>query len=1151
MSKLQSVDHDPFAGVTLKPVENNPFELKPVEGNPFQETGLADRILNSFRKAGEDLKSGYEGSASSFYNTGANALSLINKAADYLTEQTGVGTMSKETALGHVEQWLRNASKEMAPDQYPEDTVGKIYAGFGSAPVALAEYGAGIKALGPILGFGAVDALREADKGPQEAAEAFAKGATVGAIFKGTEVLNPVPRSVALGGTGATQAAADGGDVSDIVSSATVLGTLGLGGKGDIRLSDLHPRRLIPIEGNPFKSLKKIDFNPFEKTTDISKAVEAWSKKSHLQRAADKIGEKRSLNVAMDSVFDRFRQSVADDLHGVYRFERKLAGNIEPVGPYETARLTRSAYSVVEGAMTIGAPKIKSDGSHIYYGRPLKEILDPVAKDLDKFTLYAVGRSARELQAQGREHLFKSKEIEAMTRLETPEFKKAFDRYQDWNEQIVNFAEKKGIIDPQTRALWNRTQYLPFYRHMEKGTPAERTEGMFSGIGQLKGGKGHLKDPLGNMIQNASYLMSEAIKNESRLKIIDFAKEHKGGETFLHRVTNEIEAVKIDKNQVRNFVNQMLGIDAKGGASKEMKIAARKLTNAFAARPDYVKFWQYNQTPKGDNVIAVMREGKPEYYKVTDPLLFRSFESLNRPAKHWLIKFLGGFRRVGQSSVTVTADFMAANLARDTLMGGVMSKHGFRPLIDSLKGMKSRLSKDKDYQEFVANGGGFSSYLLDEGAFRKHLERFYTKKGINYQTVMDSPSKLLHGVETITDAFEMSTRLGEYKRARAKGVDPKHAAYSAREVSTDFAMRGDSEVLGAMYDTVMFLKAGVNGLDRAYRGFTKDPNRAHIAAKTGLIALASASLYAINQGNPLYERLEDWDKDTHWHFFVKKPDASFNQPLEDQYIHLRYPKIWEIGAVASITERSLEHIIKEDTDGKGLAEDVLRVSRDLFKFDYVPQALKPLYEQHLNKNRFTGRQIETLSMQNLAPFARAKPHTSKALTELGMASKDLPREYQVSPARAEALLRGYFNTWAAYGLDIIDAAISDDAPEMRLDDYPVLKKFYVGTPAKRTKYETMFYDMLRESTELRRTMRHMDKIVRPEIADEIEQSRAIREYPQLNRANKELQGIHREIKQIYLSDMDSKEKREAIDKLTRDKNILLEQVVNDVNIQRK
>ena len=818
MTKLVPVGGNPFAGVKLQPVEGNPFESQPVE----PDEGMGEKILNSFKKAGQDLKSGYEGSASSFYNTGGNIVSLINRASDYLTQETGIGTMSKDTALGHVETWLRNASKQVAPEEYPEDITGKIYAGFGSAPVALAEYAVGIRALGPILGFGTVDALRAADQGPEKAAGEFLKGATVGKIFKEANVLNPVPRSVALGATGGTQAAVEGGDTSDIVAGATVLGTLGLtGGKGQIRLSDLHPKRLVPIEGNPFTKFKPVKGNPFEQINDISKAVEQWRSKSDLQRAKDKIGEKRKLNVAMDQVFDRFRQSVADDLHGVYRFERKLSGDIAPVGPYETARLTRSAYSVVEGAMSLGAPKIKSDGSTIYYGRPLKEILDPVARDLDNFTLYAVGRSAKELQTQGREHLFTPKEIDAMVKLENPAFKKAFDRYQDWNEQIVNFAEQKGIINPETRALWKRTEYLPFYRHMEGGTPGDRTTGLFAGIGKLKGGKGHLKDPLGNMVQNASYLMTEAIRNEARLKIVDFAKQHEGGSTFLHRVTNEIEPVKIDKTQVQKFVQQIMGLDPARSNSRQLKTAGRKLTQAFEKRPDYVKFWLHNQTPKGDNVIAVMRDGKPEYYKVTDPLLFRSFESLSRPAKNWLIKFLGGFRRVGQSSVTVSADFMAANLARDTLMGGVMSRHGFKPFLDSIRGMKSRLTKDKDYQEFIANGGGFSSYLLDEGAFRKHLERFYKKKGIDYRSVMDSPSKLLHGIETITDAFEMSTRLGEYKRARARGEDPRHAAYSAREVSTDFAMRGDSEVIGAMYDTIMFLKGRREwfgqGLQRHYQ----------------------------------------------------------------------------------------------------------------------------------------------------------------------------------------------------------------------------------------------------------------------------------------------------------------------------------------------
>ncbi|NIR29800.1 MAG: hypothetical protein GWN84_10920, partial [Gammaproteobacteria bacterium] len=74
-----------------------------------------------------------------------------------------------------------------------------------------------------------------------------------------------------------------------------------------------------------------------------------------------------------------------------------------------------------------------------------------------------------------------------------------------------------------------------------------------------------------------------------------------------------------------------------------------------------------------------------------------------------------------------------------------------------------------------------------------------------------TPAKLLDSLKRLAEAFEMSTRLGEFKRARKAGAHPRHAAYLGREVSTDFAMRGDGRQIGWLYDTVMFLKAGVNG----------------------------------------------------------------------------------------------------------------------------------------------------------------------------------------------------------------------------------------------------------------------------------------------------------------------------------------------------
>ena len=236
--------------------------------------------------------------------------------------------------------------------------------------------------------------------------------------------------------------------------------------------------------------------------------------------------------------------------------------------------------------------------------------------------------------------------------------------------------------------------------------------------------------------------------------------------------------------------------------------------------------------------------------------------------------------------------------------------------------------------------------------------------------MLDTPSKLLHFIEEVANAFEMSTRLGEFKRARAGGDSPRHAAYKAREVSTDFAMRGDSQVLGFLYDSVPFLKAAANSMDRLYRGLAHDVNRAHIATKAGLLALASMALYSINRGNPLYEQLEDWDRDTNWHFFLPKAGVPDNAPPAERYTHYRFPKLWEIGGVASIAERTLQHMM--DNDSSGLGKETAKVVANVFGVDYMPQLLAPLYENELNRNRFTDRvHVRTYkvdAIENRQPF---------------------------------------------------------------------------------------------------------------------------------------------------------------------------------------
>jgi len=861
-----------------------------------------------------------------------------------------------------------------------------------------------------------------------------------------------------------------------------------------------------------------------------------WFAQDALDRARSKIGDHRPLSESLDGRWDAFRQATVDDLHGVYRMERELnGGKIAPNGAYESARLSRAAQSIADGAIRYGAPVKKADGAFTWKGKGLEEILRPVAGDLDNALLYFVGRSSRELAAQGREHLFTPGEIDAMLRLRTPEFEKAFSEYQAWNSGILDFAEQQGIINPAARALWQRTQYLPFHRVAQadgfRGKPGD-----WSGIKALTGGTENIRDILGNMTANAAMLIDKAVKNEARQKIADLAAQAEGGK-FMAKIEAGSRPMKVDKTAVIDALLKSVGLEKGATATPAAARAREHLQKMFEDSPGMLELMQHNMPPGGGNVVAVLKDGKPVWHEVGDPILLRALQAIDREPPPWITKWLGLPKRVGQATITMTPDFMVANIARDTIMGSVMSRAGFRPIIDSLNGMRLRVTNDPIYREFVANGGGLSSIFLDEAKFRAKLSRFYQSQGISYKTVLNTPEKLLGFIETLGDAFESSTRLGEYKRAVDSGVNPRHAAYLAREISTDFAMRGDSKPLGFLYDTVMFLRPAVVSMDRLFRGVAHDPNRGAIATKAGMLALMSAALYLLNRSDPRYQDLPDWDRDSHWHFFVG-----------DQ--HFRYPKIWEVGALASVAERSVEKLV--DDDAHGLGGDFARILGATFNLNFMPQLLAPLYEQATNRTGFTKAPIETPGMEDMQPFLRAKPTTSETLKAAGMATRDLPEALQINPVRTEALLRGYFNTFAMYGLALSDKAFFDDkTPAMRTDQLPVVRRFYAQEPAQHTKYETQFYDMLGEASRLRGTLRELDKIGRSEIADDKEKAPMAGEYRPLEVASKSLASINQEMRAIRRSADTPEEKRAKLDKLTEERNQLLKTAVKETEASIK
>ncbi len=161
-----------------------------------------------------------------------------------------------------------------------------------------------------------------------------------------------------------------------------------------------------------------------------------------------------------------------------------------------------------------------------------------------------------------------------------------------------------------------------------------------------------------------------------------------GGAALMARIPTDDRAVQIHREEIRIAILDALGVRKMEALDPEIQITIDQIIDGMSPMTSLL---MRGQAPVGKNVVAVMRGGKPVYYEVADPLLYRSLTALKRPVPGLVARILAVPKRIGQTSVTLSFDFMAANIARDTIMGGIMSRHGFRPVIDSARGMKSRL----------------------------------------------------------------------------------------------------------------------------------------------------------------------------------------------------------------------------------------------------------------------------------------------------------------------------------------------------------------------------------------------------------------------------------------------------------------------------
>jgi hypothetical protein len=790
-------------------------------------------------------------------------------------------------------------------------------------------------------------------------------------------------------------------------------------------------------------------------------------------------GPKRTLKQAWDEfktdLADKLALGVFDQFHGIKRAEN-LAGISSADSGYISARLSGNSAELTQAMAEYGHPIWDGGAPNVAGNQGLLDILKPLGDNVNLWLAYVVAKRADRLMGEGRENLFERNEINAALDLarQHPEFLVASQRYGEFQKKVLDFAQEAGIINPASRALWENADYVPFYRVIENGEVSGSVSGGTLGkirnqIVQLRGGETNIGDPLENILKNWLSLTDASLKAVAARQTVD----NLNGTGLVTRAPQfEFKQVMIPAAEVKKFIKnnavlvqtlRTLGVDV----NNLPPAAFQGLQQMLAV-----------QAPTDPDVISIWRNGKREYWKIHDELLFQSLQGISKKAWGPLMEIFRFPKRLLTATVTSTPQFAVKNLWRDMWHAFVQGygpglKQTTIPGIDTVKGTISQLRMDAASQSMLAGGGSFTHGYIRAGDLEGSaatLRRTIRKKTVG-GTVLNSPATLWGFYRDLLNASENSGRVAIYNRSLSTGVTRKEALFASRDM-LDFSMRGANPVIQFLTESVPFMNARLQGMYRLGRGFKE--NFAAIAIRGLLITAASAAIFARNMDDERYKALTDDQKNSYWHFFDVFEEGD----------HWKLPKPFEVGTLfGSIPEAFLDAFITNADEPDAAKQSITTIGHAFANtLDMSPkiQAVMPILELALNRNTFTGAPVLTMGDEGVLPEDQDGPSVSPTYRALANAMPEVAPDALRSPKQLQHLGRGYLGSIQDYVLLVTDSVVrkargEPSPPERATDDWPGLRDFRTIGPAKNTRYLNELYNIADEAEKVSRSVKRNEE----------------------------------------------------------------------------
>ncbi len=760
--------------------------------------------------------------------------------------------------------------------------------------------------------------------------------------------------------------------------------------------------------------------NSFADEINAYYSLDEGSAVSSIRNMSDRPRDFRTTKERTSQKASEYYQKWVDEFHGIELFDR-AAGSNAHMSAINSAYSDAIAYSVLTGDLT--------DANGSKRGEGLGDILSSInMKDKTEWTEfgeYLVVRHGPERLREGMRIFADDRKNSAFwmqqrqSELETmhPEFADAAERLDAFQRNVLQaWGVETGLVSEKSAHKWAERweHYVPLNRAIDKQNANGAKRGFAnqtSTIFKARGSGADIIHPVDNIINNTVKMINAGIRNGVMLDIRNAALKTKGLGSFIEKMPTPTKAERFNTSELKEtLVDAFVGA---GFTTADTNTALDIVSNI----DDFLLQFKHGVKPNG-NMITVLVNGKPEYWKVNDPMLLESLTSMSRGKTSEIVEWYGAISRLMTSNITGLNLIwsIGSNTVRD--LGTLVTYSKDKNIVHLISGLikaytnsfKAPNKQDPMYKEFLAVGGGSESAYTADRDMTKNIR---AKLSGSKQMWLNP----IQWIEALSNVVERGPRYATYKIMRDAGMTPQEAIYESHNITVNFR-RGGS-ISRQVNKVVPFFNASVQGVDRLIswlgcKDIPKAERTKAIRNRVGWYVAAYGMLgllqWFINsrddEDEKYYAQLSNYTKNNFWCIPIYE-----NGKHTGEYITI--PKPRELAVPATVISNLMELVASGNKRAFGEFDEYVldsylpNVADDTAKGivgfirgnagfeDMTADLLGNLgvigIAAYAMANRdFLGKPIESAYYQNLEKRDRYNDRTSKLAYLIGQAFNESP-----------------------------------------------------------------------------------------------------------------------------------------------------------------